>query len=73
MSGTPLCPACGVHLEGGFLLDQTHNGRAITNWAEGTPERSIWGGVKMKGRRALPLYAWRCPSCAEVRLYAPEL
>ncbi|MBV9772817.1 MAG: hypothetical protein JO040_02665 [Gemmatimonadetes bacterium] len=69
---TPTCPGCGVQLEGGFLLDQTNNGVAVTRWAEGFPERSIWTGVKLKGRRQFSVYAWRCPRCFEVRLYAPD-
>jgi hypothetical protein len=68
----PVCPTCAAKLEGGYLLDHTRNGTAISNWVEGPPERSVWTGLKTKGRRILPMYAWRCPSCTEVRLFAPE-
>ncbi|HEX2091911.1 MAG TPA: PF20097 family protein [Longimicrobiaceae bacterium] len=72
MPSTPVCPSCEVSMEGGFLLDQTHSGTTNARWVEGPPERSIWTGLKLKGRRQLPVYAWRCPRCTEVRLYAPD-
>jgi hypothetical protein len=70
--GSPVCPTCGKRLEGGFLLEYGRNGVAATKWVEGAPERSAWMGLKLKGRRVLPMYAWRCPGCFEVRLYAPD-
>jgi hypothetical protein len=73
MSGPPVCPTCGKRLEGGYLLDMGSHGVAVTKWIEGAPERSAWTGLKLKGRRQLPMYAWRCPSCCEVRLFAPDV
>ena len=73
MAGPPICPTCGKPLEGGFLLDNMGRyGFTVTQWIEGVPERSFWTGLKFKGRRRLPMSAWRCPSCCEVRLYAPD-
>ena len=69
---TPTCPDCGVAMEGGFVLDQTHGGNAQADWVEGAPEKSIWTGLRLKGHRRIPLYAWRCPRCSLVRFYAPE-
>lgn len=59
-------------MQGGFLLDRNHTYHEAGTWVEGPPEKSFWGGLKTKGRRQLPVYAWRCPGCAQVRLYAPE-
>jgi hypothetical protein len=69
---TPFCSDCQRPMEGGFLLDHTHGGQEAVKWVEGPPEKSVWTGLKIKGRRQLPMYAWRCPGCAQVRLYAPE-
>ncbi len=68
----PTCPDCRTALEGGFLLDRTDSGSIQATWVEGPPEGSVWTGLKLKGRRQLPLYAWRCPRCALVRFFAPE-
>lgn len=68
----PICPDCQRRLEGGFLLDSSQGGYAAGQWVEGPPEKNFWGLLKLKGRRRLTVYAWRCPGCAQVRLYAPE-
>lgn len=70
--GTPTCPDCRTAMEGGFLRDRTDSGSVQAAWVEGAPERSTWTGLKLKGRRQIPLYAWRCPRCALVRFFAPE-
>lgn len=69
---TPFCADCQRPMEGGFLLDTTHGGQEAGTWIQGAPEKSFWGGIKTKGRRKLTVYAWRCPGCSVVRLYAPE-
>jgi hypothetical protein len=68
----PICPDCQRRMEGGFLLDNKEHGYAAATWVEGPPEKSFWTGLKIKNRRQLPVYAWRCPGCTQVRLYAPE-
>jgi hypothetical protein len=60
-----------VPLEGGFLLEHNSSMNAQVSWVEGPPEKSFWSGLKLGGRRRLQVYAWRCPRCAQVRLYAP--
>ena len=67
----PICPDCQRRMEGGFLLDKAHATEEVGMWVEGPPEKSFWGGIKTKNRRKLTLYAWRCPGCTQVRLYAP--
>jgi hypothetical protein len=56
----------------GFLLDRGESSRGVTQWIEGAPERSFWTGVKLKGRRSLPVSAWRCPRCGLLRFHALE-
>jgi hypothetical protein len=61
-------------MEGGFLPDRTDSSSSSAQgtWVEGLPEKSFWTGLKLKGKRRLAIYAWRCPRCTLVRLYAPE-
>ena len=68
----PICPDCQRRMEGGFLLDNAHATQEAVAWVEGPPEKSFWGTMKLKGRRKLTVYAWRCPGCMQVRLFAPE-
>lgn len=67
---TPFCTGCQRRMEGGYLLDRGQT-NAVGTWVEGPPDKSIWTGLKLKGRRQLTVYAWRCPGCSEVRLFAP--
>ena len=67
----PVCPDCRVEMEGGFPLDHNSGEHRQATWVEGPAERGLFG-VRLRGRRKLPMYAWRCPSCALVRFYAPE-
>lgn len=68
----PICPDCQRRMEGGYLLGSSESARTVGTWVEGPPERSRWTGLKLKGRRQLTVYAWRCPGCSQVRLFAPE-
>ena len=69
---SPMCPDCQRAMQGGFLLDRgDSSGNAVAQWVEGPPEKSIWTGLKLKGRRRMNVYAWRCPGCTQVRLFAP--
>lgn len=68
----PMCPECQRPMDGGFLLETTQGGYAATQWVAGPPEKSFWTGLKLKRRKQITVYAWRCPGCTQVRLYAPE-
>jgi hypothetical protein len=69
----PICPDCQRRMEGGYLLDRAHATHEVGTWVEGAPEKSFWGGIKNKKNvRQLTVYAWRCPGCKQVRLYAPD-
>ncbi len=70
----PTCPDCQRRMEGGFLLNGVPSSGQVAagTWVEGPPEKSFWTGLKLKNRRRLTVYAWRCPGCTQVRLFAPE-
>lgn len=65
------CFKCGHSMERGYVLDAMHGGgNRPGQWAEGEPERSFWFGVKLKGRRVLPVTTWRCTGCGLLESYA---
>ncbi len=67
----PTCPVCKVRMEEGFVLDRIQSSSAKPQtWSEGEPELSIWGTVKVKGRRQFAVTAFRCPNCGMLAHYA---
>lgn len=57
----------------GFVLDRGHaNAASLQKWVEGEPERSIWTGLKTKGRDAYAVSTWRCDRCGYLESYATE-
>jgi len=63
---------CGGKLEDGFILDNTHGARLQSEWISGPPERSRWTGIKVKGRRQLPVTTFRCVRCGYLESYTPQ-
>jgi hypothetical protein len=64
------CPKCQSSMKRGFLLDHTYGSRAAGSWVEGEPERSIWYGVKLGGRKIMEIETWRCTKCGFLENYA---
>ena len=58
-------------MEAGFIIDESYGMRTVANWIEGVAEKSIWTGLKLKGRRKLPAETWRCTRCGWLDSYAP--
>lgn len=44
------CPDCRSDTVEGFILDMTYGGQLVPRWVAGSPEKSIWTGVKAKGK-----------------------
>ena len=65
-----ICPRCQGTMESGFIVDHTHGGFAPPEWVEGSPERSFWVGVKMSGKKRLPVETFRCERCGYLESYA---
>jgi len=57
-------------MEVGWILDHSEEGRKISNWMEGLPERGLMG-LKLRGRKALDVESWRCKRCGYLENYAP--
>ena len=65
------CPKCGGRMEQGFVADATEHYTKVTQWVEGAPQKSFWGGVKSRGKRKVPIESWRCGRCGYLENYAP--
>jgi hypothetical protein len=57
-------------MEQGFIVDEGYGTKKPATWAEGEPERSIWTGLKLRGRRQLPATTYRCRQCGYLESYA---
>lgn len=64
------CPKCSNPSEEGFVLDQTYGANLQATWVEGPPTRSVWSGVRMKGRKRVPVVTFRCVHCGYLESYA---
>jgi hypothetical protein len=60
-------------MEPGFVIDKGMRGGSVSapEWAEGTPERSFWTGLKLGGRERHAVVTFRCPECGFLESYAP--
>jgi hypothetical protein len=54
----------------GFILDMTYGGQLVPRWLEGSPEKSVWTGVKAKGKECRSVETYRCGKCGLLRSYA---
>jgi hypothetical protein len=52
------------------VLDNTHGGRVVSEWAAGVPLKSFWVGTKLPEEKLVPIGAYRCSSCGYLELYA---
>jgi hypothetical protein len=59
-------------MEQGFVLDQTHGGRLVSQWAAGVPLKSRWYGTKTPEAPTVPIGAYRCASCCFLEMYARD-
>jgi len=65
------CPKCGGSMAEGHVMGRTSSSiPALGSWVEGKPERSIWTGLKYKGKSRMDLAAFRCTRCGFVETYA---
>ena len=66
------CPKCGRGMEQGFVLDNSHGTRIVSQWVAGAPLKSFWLGTKVPNDKLLPIGAYRCSSCGYLELYARQ-
>ena len=66
------CPKCGGRMEQGFIPETTRHSQNVDIWVEGKPEKSVWTGIKTRGRKTYKIESWRCGRCTFVENYAPD-
>ena len=65
------CPKCAGSMSEGFVADRTHHSAAaVPSWVEGEPERSVWTGLKLRGKPRIDIASWRCTRCGFLEQYA---
>lgn len=64
------CPRCTGSLEPGYIVDEGHGTKLVEKWVAGTPERSIWTGLKLRGKEKLDVTTYRCKPCGYLESYA---
>jgi hypothetical protein len=65
------CLRCNGVMEQGFVPDKGDSFiPGIQTWVEGLPEQSIWTGLKLKGRRVIPVTTFRCTTCGFLESHA---
>lgn len=70
MARTKTCPKCQSSMSEGFVVDNGHGTRTVAAWVEGQPEKSIWTGLKLRGRTPIEIATWRCGGCGYLESYA---
>ena len=70
MGRAKTCPKCQSSMTEGFVVDNGHGTHTVAAWIEGQAEKSIWTGLKLKGRQKLDIATWRCGSCGYLESYA---
>jgi hypothetical protein len=66
----PICPKCQHSMEIGFILENDQGAYRTAQWADGTPIRSVWTGLKMKGKLIHQVDTYRCKHCGYLESYA---
>ncbi|HEX7998362.1 MAG TPA: PF20097 family protein [Pyrinomonadaceae bacterium] len=69
-AGEKKCPDCGGEMVEGFILDMTYGGQLVPRWLKGRPEKSMWTGIKAKGKDCRSVETYRCVKCGLLRSYA---
>lgn len=66
------CPKCAGTMERGFVVDQGYGTVTVGDWVAGEPVKSLWTGVKLRGKTRLKVATWRCRRCGYLESYAPD-
>jgi len=66
------CLHCDATMQEGFFGDRSQGTFVVSEWFEGKPEPSFWGGVKTGEREKHEIRTFRCPKCGYLESYAPS-
>ena len=64
------CPKCRGTMEEGYIKDEGYGTAHASKWVEGAPEKSIWTGVKTRGKNQVQVKTYRCERCGYLESYA---
>jgi hypothetical protein len=64
------CPRCSGQMEPGYIIDEGYGNRTVAKWVAGAPEKSIWTGLKLRGKDKLDVSSYRCRRCGYLESYA---
>ena len=53
-----------------YILDEGYGTRTVAKWVAGEPERSIWTGLKLRGKAQHDVVTYRCKRCGYLESYA---
>lgn len=67
-----ICSKCESSMEIGIILDHTYGAITQSSWVEGKPEKSIWTGLKTRGKEHYNVQTYRCTNCGYLESYAVE-
>ncbi|HVR11845.1 MAG TPA: PF20097 family protein [Thermoanaerobaculia bacterium] len=67
---SPSCPKCRTEMEEGFVPDHAQGAALVSSWVAGTPEPSVWFGLKLGGKDQRQIVTYRCPACGYLESYA---
>lgn len=65
------CPKCAGTMTLGFIADATYGAYGVAKWVAGEAEKSVWTGIKIKGKEQRDVESWRCNRCGFIENYAP--
>ena len=57
-------------MEAGFIVDEGYGTRTVANWIAGEPEKSMWTGLKTRGKDKREITTYRCRRCGYLESYA---
>ena len=67
---SPACLRCSGTMEPGYIVDEGYGTYGTGKWVEGAPERSIWTGLKLRGKAKKDVTTYRCRRCGYLESYA---
>ena len=57
-------------MEPGYTIDVGYGSKTLPKWTAGEPEKSMWTGLKLRGKDQLDVLTYRCRRCGYLESYA---
>jgi hypothetical protein len=64
-----VCPKCQAKMETGLIPDEGYSHTFMSKWVAGIAQTGFFG-LKLKGRRQVPIATYRCTACGYLESYA---